>query len=185
MTFGRCFMENNVLIIACLLTCLYGVSLGYFTTFDKKENNKNCFCEVCKSLAHLTRLKLLTYFFIIQLEGSINDCSCQVDTVDHFNNLKIYPRLKSLLLKNYFRFYKVNLHRTCPFWPDDSKCAMRFCQVSSECDSIPQGLKDQSNFYMKPTAYKVSGNTFSPNHFVHAFKLLASDVLYQISCLLR
>ena len=68
----------------------------------------------------------LVYF---QLNGNIDDCSCTVDTVDYFNNVKIYPRLQSLLVRDYFRFYKVNLKRDCPFWADDSKCAIRFCHV--------------------------------------------------------
>lgn len=52
-----------------------------------------------------------------------------MDTVDYFNNMKIYPRLQSLLVRDYFRFYNVNLKRECPFWADDSKCAMRYCHV--------------------------------------------------------
>lgn len=79
----------------------------------------------------------------IQLKGSINDCSCTVDTVDYFNNNKVFPRLRSLLLKDYFRFYRVNLRKQCPFWEDTSKCAMRFCSVSPCADSdIPQGLRE-------------------------------------------
>lgn len=78
-----------------------------------------------------------------QLKGSINDCSCTVDTVDYFNNNKVFPRLRSLLLKDYFRFYRVNLHKQCPFWEDDSKCAMRFCSVSPCADQdIPRGLRE-------------------------------------------
>lgn len=46
-----------------------------------------------------------------QLKGSLDDCSCNVDTVDYFNNVKLFPRLHSLLTKNYFRFYKVNLNK--------------------------------------------------------------------------
>lgn len=62
--------------------------------------------------------------------------------MDHFNNIKIYPRLRSLLHKGYFRFYKVNLNRKCPFWTDDSRCAMRYCHVEPchEKD-LPVGLK--------------------------------------------
>lgn len=77
-----------------------------------------------------------------QLEGQVDDCSCSVDTVDQFNNVKIYPRLRSLLTKDYFRFYKVNLKRKCPFWHDDSHCAMKYCHVEP-CDehTIPIGLK--------------------------------------------
>lgn len=82
------------------------------------------------------------FFFVAQLKGSINDCSCTVDTVDYFNNNKIYPRLRSLLVKDYFRFYKINLYKQCPYWDDDSKCSMRFCSVST-CDDkdVPVGLK--------------------------------------------
>ena len=82
-----------------------------------------------------------------------------MDTVDHFNNVKIYPRLKSLLVKNYFRFYKVNLKQECPFWPDDSKCAMRFCQVENcEEGNIPEGIKEHGESLQKSAAYKVIVN---------------------------
>ncbi|XP_057318709.1 ero1-like protein [Microplitis mediator] len=86
-----------------------------------KQSNDQCFCK---------------------LKGSIDDCSCNFDTVDYFNNMKIYPRLQSLLLRDYFRFYKVNLKKDCPFWADDSKCAIRYCHVQPcESDDIPVGLK--------------------------------------------
>ena len=38
-----------------------------------------------------------------KLAGQIDDCTCDVDTVDYFNNMKIYPRLQSLLQKPFFR----------------------------------------------------------------------------------
>ncbi|KAH0546266.1 ero1-like protein [Cotesia glomerata] len=92
---------------------------NYFGSHSHK--NDQCFCK---------------------LKGSIDDCSCNVDTVDYFNNMKIYPRLQSLLLRDYFRFYKVNLKKECPFWADDSKCAIRYCHVQPcQADDIPVGLK--------------------------------------------
>lgn len=79
-----------------------------------------------------------------QLEGKIDECSCDIDTVDSFNNVKIYPRLRSLLVKDFFRFFKVNLKRSCPFWTDDSRCAIRYCHVEScEEEEIPIGLKGE------------------------------------------
>ena len=59
--------------------------------------------------------------------------------------MKIYPRLKSLLNNNYFRFYKTNLHNECPFWKDvDFQCAMKFCNVQMcEDKDIPLGLKGE------------------------------------------
>lgn len=51
-----------------------------------------------------------------QLEGKIDDCMCNVDTVDYFNNMKIFPRLQSLLQKDFFRYFKYNANKPCPFW---------------------------------------------------------------------
>lgn len=81
---------------------------------------------------------------MFELEGKISDCDCTVSVVDEFNNGKIYPRISSLIMKDYFRFYKVNLKRVCPFWKDGSRCSMRYCQVES-CneESVPFGLKDR------------------------------------------
>lgn len=60
---------------------------------------------------HVTILIILltnhTHCFLFQLKGQVDDCTCNVGTVDYFNNIKIYPRLQSLLTKDYFRFYKV------------------------------------------------------------------------------
>lgn len=81
-----------------------------------------------------------------KLEGKIDDCTCSVDTVDHFNNAKIYPRLKSILVKDYFRYIKVDLNRGCPFWADDSRCALKDCSVQT-CpeEQLPPGLKGQAS----------------------------------------
>lgn len=104
--------------------------------------------------------------------------------MDHFNNIKIYPRLKSLLVKNYFRFFKVNLNRDCPFWPDDSKCAMRFCQVENcEEQTIPPGLMEHGDNhpFMKPTAYKVCKNGIENLYL----RLLLHPVDYVISLIIN
>lgn len=44
----------------------------------------------------------------VQLQGEVDDCSCKVESLDSLNNNKIYPRLQSLLSKNYFRYFKVS-----------------------------------------------------------------------------
>ncbi|XP_037085550.1 ero1-like protein isoform X2 [Pollicipes pollicipes] len=77
-----------------------------------------------------------------QLEGQVDDCECNVDTVDFFNNVKIFPRLQSLLVKDFFRFYKVNLRRQCPFWEDDGSCSQTTCRVRCCAEEeVPIGLK--------------------------------------------
>lgn len=108
----------NFLICAVILNQCF----GFFNQPQKSESDE-CFC---------------------QLQGKIDECSCNIDTVDSYNNVKIYPRLRSLLVKDYFRFFKVDLKRPCPFWTDDSRCAMRYCHVEScEPNEIPIGLKGE------------------------------------------
>ncbi|KAK9502276.1 hypothetical protein O3M35_011075 [Rhynocoris fuscipes] len=115
----KCFNYKFFIVLFIVL------DLFYFVSQTQLDAGDHCFCK---------------------LKGQIGDCSCNVDTVDHFNNIKVYPRLRSILNKDYFRFYKVNLRKECPFWTDDSRCAMRFCHVKP-CreDDIPPGLKGESN----------------------------------------
>ncbi|XP_045482306.1 ero1-like protein [Harmonia axyridis] len=85
-----------------------------------------------------------------QLQGKIDDCTCNVDTVDHFNNVKIYPRLRSLLQKDFFRFFKINLFKKCPFWQDDSQCGIRYCHVEPcKENEVPVGLKEKDDKRLK------------------------------------
>lgn len=46
-------------------------------------------------------------FFIQQVTGHLDDCTCDVETIDAFNNYKLFPRLNELLQSDYFRYYKV------------------------------------------------------------------------------
>ncbi|XP_066587045.1 ero1-like protein [Prorops nasuta] len=111
-------MHIQVILLLLFFSVAYG---NYFATSNR--NADQCFCK---------------------LKGSIDDCSCNIDTVDYYNNKRIYPRLQSLLVRDYFRFYKVNLNQQCPFWADDSKCAMRYCHVQPCHDEdIPVGLKGE------------------------------------------
>ena len=49
-------------------------------------------------------------YFSFQLSGDLDDCSCTVESIDSFNNVKIHPRLSRLLTTDYFKYYKVS-HR--------------------------------------------------------------------------
>uniref|UniRef100_A0A4W6EKD2 ERO1-like protein alpha n=1 Tax=Lates calcarifer TaxID=8187 RepID=A0A4W6EKD2_LATCA len=41
-----------------------------------------------------------------QVTGELDDCACDVETIDGFNNERLFPRLQTLLESDYFRFYK-------------------------------------------------------------------------------
>lgn len=79
----------------------------------------------------------------------IDDSEFEENEIEAFNNQKIYPRIKSLLQNDYFRFYKVNLQRKCPFWSDDSRCSLRFCHIVQN-DVIPSEIKWSNSFFEWP-----------------------------------
>ncbi|KAK9883372.1 hypothetical protein WA026_001544 [Henosepilachna vigintioctopunctata] len=127
-------LNLRLLCLLVILTCCFA---------NLEHNKDDCFCE---------------------LQGSIEDCECEVDTVDNFNNVKIYPRLRSLLVKNYFRYFKVNLKKKCPFWEDDSRCAIRYCSVQScQADDIPVGIKGEAK-------KKSTSDTFASESMCHINK---------------
>ncbi|KAI3379566.1 hypothetical protein SNEBB_009554 [Seison nebaliae] len=64
-----------------------------------------------------------------KLNGNVDDCDCRIDLIDQLNLVKIFPRMESLLKKDYFRYFKVNLNKKCPYWTDDSTCVLKDCHV--------------------------------------------------------
>ncbi|KAF5915322.1 hypothetical protein HPG69_012014 [Diceros bicornis minor] len=83
-----------------------------------------------------------------EVSGYLDDCTCDVETIDRFNNYRLFPRLQKLLESDYFRYYKVNLKRPCPFWNDISQCGRRDCAVRPcQSDEVPDGIKSTSYKY--------------------------------------
>ncbi|XP_075452913.1 ERO1-like protein beta isoform X2 [Ascaphus truei] len=76
------------------------------------------------------------------LTGVLDDCFCDVESIDAFNNYKIFPKIKKLQERDYFRYYKVNLKRPCPFWAEDGHCSIKDCHVEP-CpqNKVPVGIK--------------------------------------------
>jgi hypothetical protein len=63
-------------------------------------------CQLCES---------------VKPEGTIKDCSCEYNTVDTAVNDYFIPVLKNLTSKTYFRYFRVDLDKECPFWNDMGK----------------------------------------------------------------
>ncbi|XP_043857501.1 ERO1-like protein beta [Dromiciops gliroides] len=86
-----------------------------------------------------------------QLSGVLDDCLCDIESIDSFNTYKIFPKIQKLLERDYFRYYKVNLMRPCPFWAEDGQCSIKDCHVEPCPESkVPMGIKAGSaNKYSK------------------------------------
>lgn len=138
-------MQKYASVVSVLCTVLFAqlVRVSHQEESYLKVNNRStvdaCFCE---------------------LSGQVDDCDCKIDSVLKFNNLDIKPRLRSLLERDYFKFYKVNLNKPCPFWADDGSCAFESCAVCpcSE-DEIPCGLKEDQEQETASDKYSASSNT--------------------------
>lgn len=46
---------------------------------------------------------------LIQLTGVLDDCFCDVESIDVFNNFKVYPLIRKLTERDFFKYYKVSL----------------------------------------------------------------------------
>ncbi|XP_043107676.1 ERO1-like protein beta isoform X1 [Puntigrus tetrazona] len=79
---------------------------------------------------------------LCHLTGVLDDCFCDIESIDVFNNFKIYPHIRKLTERDFFRYYKVNLKRPCPFWADDGHCSIKDCHVEPCPESkVPVGIK--------------------------------------------
>ncbi|KAG9336713.1 hypothetical protein JZ751_003061 [Albula glossodonta] len=80
-----------------------------------------------------------------QVTGHLDDCTCDVESIDAFNNKQLFPKLQKLLESDYFRFYKVNLNKPCPFWAEISLCGLKNCAVNPcKPNEVPEGIKSNS-----------------------------------------
>ncbi|KAJ0406157.1 hypothetical protein ATCC90586_001203 [Pythium insidiosum] len=67
-----------------------------------------------------------------ELSGSVGDSGCDYETVDKAVSAHFHPLLEELSTLTFFRYFKVDLGKECPFWQDDGMCASRDCAVC-EC----------------------------------------------------
>ncbi|XP_055010861.1 LOW QUALITY PROTEIN: ERO1-like protein alpha [Boleophthalmus pectinirostris] len=106
-----------------------------------------------------------------QVSGELDDCTCDVETIDRFNNKLIFPKLQNLLQTDYFRFYKVNLNKPCPFWTSNSHCGLRDCQVKPcSPNEVPEGIRGEAH-----NKYSAAANS-DPDECVRSEELGKVDV---------
>ncbi|KAF0695391.1 Aste57867_13825 [Aphanomyces stellatus] len=84
---------------------------------------RNLQCQVCRTP---------------ELTGSVSDSCCNYETVNTATIEHFHPLLDELRTLSFFRYFKVDLSRECPFWNANSVCMNRDCSVC-ECptEEIP------------------------------------------------
>ncbi|CBQ72419.1 related to endoplasmic oxidoreductin 1 precursor [Sporisorium reilianum SRZ2] len=73
--------------------------------------------------------------------GQIEDASCDYETVETINS-QFFDRLDTLRKTDFFKFYKVNLFKECPYWNENGFCMNRACSVETEDESdVPEEFR--------------------------------------------
>lgn len=62
--------------------------------------------------------------------GQIEDACCDYETVEDING-PFFDQLRELVQTQYFRYYKVDLFKDCPFWVENGLCMNRACGVET------------------------------------------------------
>ncbi|CEF64384.1 Ero1-like protein [Strongyloides ratti] len=94
-------------------------------------------------------------------DDSVEVCPCNYDSIDDYNNRKIFPLIQNLLEKDSFKFYKVNMEKTCPFWADDRECGSKECGIENCDDEVPEILKTPLTLHIGSSCGENS-NSFDP-----------------------
>ncbi len=71
----------------------------------------------------------------------MDDCCCTVEDTDTMA-ARVHRIVRQLEGRAFFRFYRVNLAKTCPFWKTDGACLYQSCAVAA-CteEELPLGLR--------------------------------------------
>ncbi|CAJ0825084.1 16419_t:CDS:2, partial [Entrophospora sp. SA101] len=70
--------------------------------------------------------------------GLISDACCDYKTVENINN-DLFPRLQELIKTDFFKYYKLNLYKECPFWHENGQCINQACAVETTDESnVPE-----------------------------------------------
>ncbi|KAL6076140.1 protein folding in endoplasmic reticulum [Balamuthia mandrillaris] len=65
-------------------------------------------------------------FFVLTeapVKGVVDDCCCEVETVNKQAD-QIHEQLAGLKARTFFKYFKINLFRDCPFWAEEYLCSM-------------------------------------------------------------
>ncbi|KAI9308373.1 endoplasmic reticulum Oxidoreductin 1-domain-containing protein [Cunninghamella echinulata] len=76
--------------------------------------------------------------------GQIKDTCCDFQSVESIQG-NTFSKIQDLVRTKFFKYYKLNLWRECPFWNDDGLCMNRDCNVETIDESLlPKEWRQES-----------------------------------------
>jgi hypothetical protein len=106
-----------------------------------------------------------------QPSGPIESTHCGYEQVESLNK-DLYPALQRLVGYPFFKHYKVDLFRECPFWYENGFCMNRACGVEaadevSACSALQAHRSCQSEIPEKWRAQALSEVDLSETEVSH------------------
>nr|CCA25078.1 endoplasmic oxidoreductin putative [Albugo laibachii Nc14] len=126
--------EMRILAITLLFACFDSALLNIATDVDEHNG-----ISKYEYLFGIDMIDFLQYqvCHTPDLSGSVEDSGCNYETVDKAVSKHFHPLLEELSKLRFFRYFKVNLGKECPFWVDDGMCSSIDCAV---CECPPHEI---------------------------------------------
>lgn len=83
-----------------------------------------------KRLAIHNRQACLFVYNIIQLTGPIETTLCNYESVESVNS-ELHRSLDELVHAPFFKYFRTDLYRECPFWQENGFCMNRECGITT------------------------------------------------------
>ncbi|CAG8742038.1 14793_t:CDS:2, partial [Acaulospora colombiana] len=93
--------------------------------------------------------RVLEHHPVQNTDCPIETTLCNYETVESVND-DLFDVLHQLVQTPFFRYYKVDLYKDCPFWDDVDKCASRDCVIQA-VDEVKRVYVDQSEESTDPS----------------------------------
>lgn len=97
------------------------LALGCVVAEGGLVGDESCGCPLTQGSSPLTQ-RPLTF------DGRVDTCCCEYDQIDKLN-AELHDLVGSIVNTTFFRYFRVNMNRECPFWRENGLCETRHCAV--------------------------------------------------------
>ncbi|CAF3763453.1 unnamed protein product [Rotaria magnacalcarata] len=130
-----------------MIICIYGCYISIISANDECQlSRNNVFMIICIYGCYISIISANDECQLSRNNDMVDDCNCRISDLNQINNQRLYPLLRQIVQKNYFRFFPINLKKSCQFWPQDGQCSLRTCAIKAcSLETLPENLREKFN----------------------------------------
>lgn len=100
----------------------------------------------------------------LEKSGNVSDCNCDFVSVNQAVTQFFDPLLQEITRTRFFRYFRVDLEKECPFWQEEGSCTMEGCSVCAcEEEEVPKNWNAGSGHYFYGKASSLSSSKKADN----------------------